>query len=184
VKATRLTLICHGLTLAQKRGYFPEPADSLVSMPHRSVPRGGSQILTAPEQRAQQTALAWGDAKIASGLADCDMGRWQGLPLKRLQAEQPSALADWLENPASEVHGGESFQTLCQRMSAWLGDFDWPGEWSAVTHPMVMRAVLVQVLGCPMTAGQRIDVLPLSRIELSLSGQWRLRINCPQNASL
>ncbi|MFA7892883.1 histidine phosphatase family protein [Pseudomonas putida] len=184
MKATRLTLICHGLTLAQKRGYFAEPQDRLVSVPHRSIPQSGFQLLTAPEQRAQQTALALGDAQITSELVDCDMGRWQGMPLKRLQAEQPSALADWLENPASEVHGGESFQTLCQRMSAWLEEFDQPGEWAAVTHPMVMRAVLVQVLGCPMTAGQRIDVLPLSRIELSFSGQWRLRINCPQNASL
>jgi len=41
---------------------------------------------------------------------------------------------------------------------------------------MVMRAVLVQVLGCPMQASQRIDVLPLSRLELSFTGQWRLRL--------
>ncbi|MBI6924458.1 MULTISPECIES: histidine phosphatase family protein [Pseudomonas] len=184
MKTTRLTLICHGLTLAQKRGYFAKPEDTLVSVPYCSQLQGGFQLLTAPEQRAQQTALALGEAMITSGLADCDMGLWQGLPLKRLQAEQPLALADWLRNPASEVHGGESFQTLCQRMSAWLEEFDQPGEWTAVTHPMVMRAVLVQVLGCPMTAGQRIDVLPLSRIDLSFSGQWRLRINCPQNASL
>ncbi|MBF8658103.1 histidine phosphatase family protein [Pseudomonas putida] len=184
MKATRLTMICHGLTPAQKHGYFPEPEEPLVSVPRRCVPHGTFQILTAPEQRAQQTALALGDATITSGLADCNMGRWQGLALKRVQAEQPSALADWLENPASEVHGGESFQALCHRMSVWLKDFELPGEWFAVTHPMVMRAVLVQVLGCPMVAAQRIDVLPLSRIELSFSGQWRLRINCPQNASL
>jgi hypothetical protein len=27
-----------------------------------------------------------------------------------------------------------------------------------------------------MSAGQRIDVLPLSRLELSFTGQWRLRL--------
>lgn len=71
--------------------------------------------------------------------------------------------------------------------SAWplgLAAFDRPGEWLAVTHPMVMRAVLVQVLGCPMSASQRIDVLPLSRLQLSLTGQWRLRLAEGQNASL
>jgi hypothetical protein len=41
---------------------------------------------------------------------------------------------------------------------------------------MVIRAVLVQLLGCPMSAHQRIDVLPLSRLELSFAGQWRLRL--------
>ncbi|CAI3799655.1 hypothetical protein GLGCALEP_02287 [Pseudomonas sp. MM221] len=71
---------------------------------------------------------------------------------------------------------GESFTVLCQRMASWLASFDKPGEWLAVTHPMVIRAVLVQVLGCPMSASQRIDVLPLSRLELSFTGQWRLRL--------
>lgn len=71
---------------------------------------------------------------------------------------------------------GESFAALCQRLAAWLAAFDRPGDWLAVTHPMVMRAVLVQVLGCPMKASQRIDVLPLSRLDLSFTGQWRLRL--------
>ena len=104
------------------------------------------------------------------------MGRWQGLTLKQLQAEQSQALTEWLQDPASDVHGGESFAVLCQRIAAWLAAFDRPGEWLAVTHPMVMRAVLVQVLGCPMSASQRVDVLPLSRLELSFTGQWRLRL--------
>jgi len=41
---------------------------------------------------------------------------------------------------------------------------------------MVVRAALVHVLGCPMSASQRVDVLPLSRLELSFTGQWRLRL--------
>nr|WP_314484840.1 histidine phosphatase family protein [uncultured Pseudomonas sp.] len=177
MKATRLTLMCHGLTLAQKRGHFPSPDDALVAVPQRNETQDTRQIMTAPEPRARQTALAIGEARIDSGLADCDLGIWQGLPLKHVQAQQPSALADWLENPASEVHGGESFEALCQRMGVWLREFDHVGEWLAVTHPLVMRAVLVQVLACPMKAAHRIDVLPLSRVELGFSGQWRLRVS-------
>ena len=110
-------------------------------------------------------------------LADCDLGDWQGMPLKQLQAEQPQALADWLQDPASTVHGGESFAALCQRITAWLATFDTPGAWLAVTHPWVIRAVLVQVLSCPLSAAQRIDILPLSRLQLAYTGQWRLRVS-------
>lgn len=98
------------------------------------------------------------------------------MTLKQLQAEQPEALAKWLNDPDSAPHGGESFAALYQRSSAWLQAFDRPGNWLAVTHPLVIRALLVHVLGSPLAAHQRIDVLPLSRIALSFTGQWRLRL--------
>lgn len=178
MKAVRLTLICHALTQAQKTGRLHRAEDGILPLtqqPDAIVP--GMQVLTAPERRARETA-AWlsGAVQIEPALADCDLGRWQGSSLKQLQTEQPQALAEWLQDPASGVHGGESFAALCQRVAAWLAAFDRAGEWLAVTHPMVMRAVLVEVLGCPMHASQRIDVLPLSRLELSFTGQWRLRL--------
>nr|WP_232968735.1 histidine phosphatase family protein [Pseudomonas putida] len=178
VKAIRLTLICHALTQAQKNGRLHHSDDGILPLARQSDgDSSGVQLLSAPERRACETA-AWltGAVQIEPGLADCDLGRWQGLSLKQLQAEQPQALAEWLQDPASAVHGGESFAALCQRLAAWLAAFDRPGDWLAVTHPMVMRAMLVQVLGCPMSAGQRIDVLPLSRLQLSFTGQWRLRL--------
>ncbi|MFK3817825.1 histidine phosphatase family protein [Pseudomonas sp. NPDC089407] len=178
MKAIRLTLICHALTQAQKTGHLHRVDDGILPLaqpPAVNLP--GVQLLTAPERRACETAAWLSDAvEVEPALADCDLGRWQGMALKQLQAEQPQALADWLQDPASAVHGGESFAALCKRMATWLAAFDRPGEWLAVTHPLVMRAVLVQVLGCPMSAGQRIDVLPLSRLELSFTGQWRLRL--------
>ncbi|WEK29293.1 MAG: histidine phosphatase family protein [Candidatus Pseudomonas phytovorans] len=178
MKAVRLTLICHALTQAQKTGRLHCAEDGILPLAQKTdaiLP--GMQVLTAPERRACETA-AWlsGPMQIELALADCDLGHWQGLPLKQLQAEQPQALEEWLQDPASAVHGGESFADVCLRVAAWLAAFDTPGEWLAVTHPMVMRAVLVQVLGCPIQASQRIDVLPLSRLELSFTGQWRLRL--------
>ncbi|MBF8710568.1 histidine phosphatase family protein [Pseudomonas pudica] len=178
MKAVRLTLMCHALTQAQKTGRLHRAEDGILPLgqpPFADL--SDVPVLAAPERRACETA-AWFSrpVQVEPALADCDLGRWQGLTLKQLQAEQPLALAEWLQDPASEVHGGESFAVLCQRIAAWLAAFDRPGEWLAVTHPMVMRAVLVQVLGCPMGASQRVDVLPLSRLELSFTGQWRLRL--------
>lgn len=179
VKAVRLTLVCHALTEPQKSGRLPCPDDpimTLLAQPERAA--DDVQVVSAPERRALQTAAGLGaKARVEEALADCDLGRWQGLALKQLQAEQPEALAQWLQDPYSAPHGGESIAALCQRIGTWLEGFTAPGQWLAVTHPMVMRAVLVQLLGSPLAAFQRIDVLPLSRLELSYTGQWRLRVS-------
>nr|WP_240158301.1 histidine phosphatase family protein [Pantoea sp. Tr-811] len=178
VKAIRLTLICHALTHAQKTGCLAHPDDGILPLsgpPPALEP--SVRVLAAPERRAGETA-AWLSAQVQveRALADCDLGRWQGMPLKQLQAEQPQALAQWLEDPHSAPHGGESFVTLNERAGAWLKGFDRPGDWLAVTHPWVMRAVLGQVLGCSLAGARCIDVLPLARVELSFTGQWRLRL--------
>ncbi|WP_449433956.1 histidine phosphatase family protein [Pseudomonas putida] len=178
MKAIRLTLICHALTQAQKTGRLHHPEDGVLPMgdqPLTSAPT--VRTLTAPERRAGETA-AWlsSQAQIEPALADCDLGRWQGLALKQLQAEQPQELAQWLGDPYSAPHGGESFVALRERMQTWLTTFETPGEWLAVTHPMVIRALLMNVLGSPVASFHHIDVLPLSRLELSWSGHWRLRI--------
>lgn len=179
VKAIRLTLVCHALTQAQKTGCMPQADDSILALAQPPLAIGPAvQVLTAPERRACETA-AWlsAQARVEPALADCDLGHWQGLSLKQLQVEQAQSLCEWLGDPHSALHGGESFAQLCQRVAAWLAAFDTPGEWLAVTHPMVIRAVLVQLLGCPLSTHQRIDVLPLSRLELSFAGQWRLRLS-------
>lgn len=178
MKAVHLTLICHALTTAQKAGRLHRPDDGILPLHAQSFAEAPeTRVLTAPERRAGETAAGFSVlAQVEPALADCDLGRWQGRTLKWLQAEHPQALALWLDDPHSTPHGGESFAKLCQRMAGWLAAFDKPGEWVAVTHPMVIRAVLVQVLGCPLAAHRQIDVLPLSRVQLSFTGRWRLRL--------
>lgn len=178
MKAVHLTLVCHALTDAQRTGHLPRHGDPIlpvIELPW--IPDHATQVLSAPERRAQDTAVMLGlPVRLAPALADCDLGNWQGLALKQLQAEQPEALAQWLGDPCSKPHGGESFAELCQRVAAWLGEFEGAGHWLAVTHPLVIRAVLVEVMGAPLAAQSRIDVLPLSRVCLSHTGQWRLRL--------
>jgi len=178
VKAVRLTLICHAPTQAQKSGRFPGIDDAILPITEWTSPlAANTRVLSAPERRAQETAHGLGvPAVIEPALADCDMGAWQGLALKQLQAGQPQALAQWLQDPHCAPHGGESVAQLCQRVATWLEAFDTPGEWVAVTHPQVVRAAMVRVLGSSLEAFQCIDVLPLSRVHLSRAGQWRLRL--------
>lgn len=181
MQATRLTLICHARTVAQKLGRFPtnEPveikwqsAEGSRATFFRKTPR----FLCGPELRTRQTAeLYAADVEVAEALRDCDFGRWSGAQIDDLQQSEPEALEAWLADPACAPHGGESVAQLLERVGAWLTTLEaTPGHVVAITHPFVIRAALTHVLNC--SAFNQIDVEPLSSIELRYNGRWRLRL--------
>jgi broad specificity phosphatase PhoE len=180
VPSSRLTLICHARTVAQKLARFPtdEPVENLAvpSDAFRARLAVTRRLVCAPELRAQQTATWFGvDAQIDKALRDCDWGRWHGQSIKDLQANENQALQAWLADPDAAPHGGESVRQLTQRVALWLDTIAaTPGDVVAVTHPFVMRAALTQVLqGAAFNA---IDIEPLAMIDLRFNGIWRLRL--------
>ncbi|WP_192560392.1 histidine phosphatase family protein [Pseudomonas allokribbensis] len=181
MQATRLTLMCHARTVAQKLARFPTneaveesavASDSLAARFER--PR---RLICGPELRTRQTAAWFGhDAQVDEALRDCDWGRWQGQSIKDLQRDEPEALQAWLEDPGAAPHGGESVVQLGERVAAWLATLQTtPGHVVAVTHPFIMRAALMQVM--QGQAFHSIDVEPLAVVELSFFGRWRLRLS-------
>lgn len=180
VPSSRLTLICHARTVAQKLARFPtdEPVENLAvpSDAFRARLAVTRRLVCAPELRTQQTAAWFGaDAQIDQALRDCDWGRWHGQSIKDLQANENQALQAWLADPEAAPHGGESVRQLTQRVAKWLDTIAaTPGHAVAVTHPFVMRAALMQVLqGAAFNA---IDIEPLAMIDLRFNGIWRLRL--------
>ena len=92
-----------------------------------------------------------------------------------MQDTEPQALQEWLDQPWSAPHGGESVTQLGERVAAWLATLEQAaGPVVAVTHPFVIRAALAHVL--QSAAFNVIDVEPLSAIELRFNGRWRLRL--------
>ncbi|UVM01569.1 histidine phosphatase family protein [Pseudomonas atacamensis] len=178
--SSRLTLICHARTVAQKLARFPtdEPVENLAvpSDAFRARLAVTRWLVCAPELRTQQTAAWFGvDAQIDQALRDCDWGRWHGQSIKDLQANENQALQAWLADPEAAPHGGESVRQLTQRVAKWLDTIAAaPGHVVAVTHPFVMRAALMQVL--QGAAFHAIDVEPLAIIDLRFNGIWRLRL--------
>ncbi|OLS60450.1 histidine phosphatase family protein [Pseudomonas putida] len=177
MKSTTLSLICHAPTEAQRVGRFPgadeTPRD--VAQVRLSLPVA-DHVLVAPELRARQTAEALGlRGQVDDELRDCDFGRWQGMLLKHLEAQEPEALQQWLGDPCAAPHDGESIEHVCQRVARWVEGMARGGSWQVVTHPMVVRAALIHVLGCPLDTFHRIDVPPLSVVQLSHYGRWRFK---------
>ncbi|AWM93003.1 phosphoglycerate mutase [Pseudomonas sp. 31-12] len=181
MQATRLTLMCHARTVAQKLASFPtnEPLEFYGQWAKGS--RSGQfeetpRLLCGPELRTQQTAELFGsDVEIIAALRDCDFGRWRGARINDLQKSEPEALQAWLDDPTSAPHGGESVAQLTVRVAQWLKSLEaTPGHFLAITHPFVIHAALTQVLQAK--AFNLIDVEPLSAIELRFTGRWRLRL--------
>ncbi|MFJ8310369.1 MULTISPECIES: histidine phosphatase family protein [unclassified Streptomyces] len=141
-----------------------------------------TRTAVSPGVRCRQTADALGLSAVPdAALAGCAMGRWHGRTLDEVSAAEPAEVAAWLADPACAPHGGESLLTLCGRAGDWLAAAArQEGRVIAVAEPDVVRAAVVRALGLPEQLFWRIDVPPLTAVELSgRAGRWNLRAGRP-----
>jgi broad specificity phosphatase PhoE len=178
----RLILVCHASTDAVRKSAFP--ADELLDARGRadaaalagSLPRA-DESWTSPELRTRQTAEALRlTASPLSLLRDCDYGRWSGRSFRDVYAQEPDAIATWLQDHAAAPHGGESILGLTQRVATWLdGELAHHRQSIVVTHPAIIRAAIVHAIDAKAQSFWRIDIAPLSRTRLSgTDGRWNL----------
>jgi len=170
---TRLTLISHGMTSALRAARFPDDED--LEPGAVASARSAASRLRAPDRtwcddtaRTRQTVRALGWVPITDPLlADLDVGRWKGLARHEVSPEE---LHRWCTDPAAAPHGGESVNGLLQRVDGWLQQVTaLPGRTVAVTHPAVVRAVLITTLRADASSFWRVDIGPLSATKL----RWR-----------
>lgn len=187
----RLTLIRHATTVAVRAAAFPldEPLDRAgreTAAALRGTVDGGA-VWCGPSQRARETAslLGLGAPTIDVALDECDFGRWRGSTLEAVYAEEPAAVAAWMEDPQAAPHGGESLAAVSARVANWLAArAAEDGDTVAVTSGGVVRAAVVAALGADLGAAWRIDVRPLHATTLHAhDGRWTVRaLNVPLGA--
>ena len=178
----------HAPSEATRRSAFPldEPLDPRGVDEARALAAHLGRFdaaLSGPAVRARETAEALGlTATVADELDECDFGAWRGRTLADLHAEDPAAVAAWMQDPAAAPHGGESLLALLERVRGWLeARADDEHRVVAVTHAGVIRAAVVCALDAPPLAFWRLDVAPLSRTVLHAhDGRWTVRgVNLP-----
>ena len=178
---TRLSFVCHARTEAQRLGRFPldepvEPKGLLKAAELAARLKKPVRILSAPETRAWQTAEALGgDIEIVPELGDLDFGEWRGMALTDLFESEPELLAAWTSDPTQTPPAGESVAALCSRVGAWLEGFCEDGHFVVVTHPFVIRSVILHALDTGTASFNAIDIEPLAVVDLRRNGRWRLR---------
>ncbi|KJY18789.1 MULTISPECIES: histidine phosphatase family protein [Streptomyces] len=148
------------------------------------VPLGAAELrYCSPTPRSRATGEALGYAPLAQpALRECDMGRWRGLTLAEVTAQEPAAVDQWLSDPRAAPHGGESLLAFISRIGGWLDTrpADDGGAIVAVAEPSVVRAALVYALKAPPLTYWNVDVRPLSTMTLTgWSGQWHLCLQAP-----
>lgn len=183
--SARLTLISCGMTEAARKGAFPldeplepramEAAQALGHRLHRP-----DRVWVSPALRARQTMAALSlEGEPVEALRDQDFGRWAGKRLVEVQQTEPDELVAWLADPEAAPHGGESLVDVAARVAPVLDELPaMRGHTVAVTHPAVIRAAVVNILGAPLHAFWKIDVEPLSLTEFTSDGKrWALRMS-------
>lgn len=184
----RITLVSHSSTSATKAGAFPddEPLDARgaawVADARGSITRA-TRVLTSPAPAARQTAEALclagtADVEVEAEplLRDWDLGRWRGRTLDDVAATEPDAVGEWLTIAETAPHGGEPLTGLLARAAGWLAALPGDGHTVAITHPAVVRGVVLAVLHAPAAGFWRIDIAPLTAAVLRGGpGRWTLR---------
>jgi broad specificity phosphatase PhoE len=178
---TQLLLVSHAPSAAMRAGRFPadDPLDDrgraeiLAARARLRLPDNAAAFVS-PAICARDTAMALGlTATVAAGLADLDYGQWRGKRLAELATEAPQDLAAWTRDPEAAPHGGESFSQLVKRVGQWLdarsGAAGETRTMVAVTHAPVIRAAIIHVLGVSPAVFPRIEIAPLTLIELRRS---------------
>lgn len=185
----RLILITHAPTGATHAASFPadEPLTDQGHDAARAAAGGAGRVgavLRGPEARCAQTAAALGlvtepgsPAVVEPALADLDAGSWRGLSLERVETIDPAGLLAWLTDPDAAPHRGEPITALLARVAGFLAALPRaPSQIAAITHPAVVRAAVLHVLGAPATSFWSLDVAPLTHARLSWNAdRWRLR---------
>lgn len=178
----RITLLCHGRSTTRPSAFAgDEPlaggeAERIAALAPALA--GVTRILSSPALIARQTADALSvTAIIDIALADLDLGHWRGRSLSDIESSEPEALATWMADTDFFGHGGESRSTLFQRVSSWLDEKRTAdGHLLAVTHPVVIQAAMLGILGAPASAFRHIDVPPLHALDIRSDGRrWAIR---------
>ena len=182
--SARITFLCHGRTTARPSAFAAdEPlADGEAKRIAALAPAltDIDRALSSPARAARLTigALSLSHPPVTDPrLADIDLGRWRGLSLGEVEAAEPEALTAWIEDAGFVGHGGESRLALTERISAWLGERRAAeGHMLAVTHPAVIQATMLVILGAPATAFRNLDVAPLHALDIRSDGRrWAIR---------
>jgi broad specificity phosphatase PhoE len=175
--STRLTLLAHAPTPAQRAARFPLdesidplPADRAAAVAAR-VGRW-TRAVRGPEVRAAETAAALGLAAAPhDALRAWATGDWSGRSVVEVADDEPAPFAAWRADPEGVAPGGESFTALLARVGAavdemLVGD----GRIVAIADPAVIRAAVVHLLGAGHAAFWALDVEPLSRTVVQRTG--------------
>jgi len=197
----RILLVRHGQSEANALGRFAfrrwdpgltslgwEQAERLVA---DLVDVPITRLVSSPLRRARETVTPLAEARHLPiedlpGLAELDMGRWDGHPLSDVAREDTAAWQAWRRDPeASPPPRGERISQVGGRVIAALDSLVLEPSALVVasTHADCLKGVMVHLLGVTGPLSRRIDVPNLGRLLLARTERgWRIALGDPRYA--
>ncbi|MBI3465829.1 MAG: histidine phosphatase family protein [Planctomycetes bacterium] len=126
---------------------------------------GVSRVVSSPLRRATQTAemiaASHGLAiETVPALAECDVGRWEGLDWETIARQEPEAYRQFHADPAEyDYGGGENLADVHRRAAPALDALLAQSAGQvvmAVSHQVVNRTYLASLLGLPLRQARSI----------------------------
>jgi broad specificity phosphatase PhoE len=119
-----------------------------------------ASIYSSPLQRTLSTARTIAaphnqKVQVLDDLSEIDFGEWQGLHVSDIEKRWPELWTEWRRDPSQmKVPGGETFEHVAERVSRALKTViaQNPEAISLiVTHEIVIKMVMIQVLEAPLS---------------------------------
>jgi probable phosphoglycerate mutase len=193
---TRMLLLRHGQTaLSVERRYSgrgnPELTELGREQAARAAKRLGSRseiaaVISSPLGRARETAESAAAAlglpvQVHDGLIETDFGTWEGLTFHEASEGDPELFKRWLGDTSIAPPGGESFDTVTERVvraqSEIVADHG-AGEVLLVSHVTPIKVLLRAALdvGPSILYRLHLDLASLSIAEFYPDGGASVRL--------
>jgi probable phosphoglycerate mutase len=122
-----------------------------------------SAVVSSDLSRAAATAAYLGTYETDPRLREIDVGEWGGLTRPEIEARFPDTYAAWLRGEDVRHEGGETVADVAARVRdavlARLAASGAAGPLVVVTHGGAARALVVALLGLPVSARAAFEVL-------------------------
>ncbi len=187
-----LWLICHGETPWNSEGRALGQGDPPLSefgirqaelLAGRLSGVAFTQVYASDLARARYTArlaLPAAEVQLEPRLREVNFGAWEGKHWNKLTGEDAHALQTWRKDPYRErAPGGESYEDVLVRTSAWLAELPATARVAAFTHGGAVRSLLYGFTGLPENTAWRFAVQTgsLTRVAIGKQGAVLQAVN-------
>jgi probable phosphoglycerate mutase len=195
---TRLLLLRHGQTaLSVERRYSGRGNPELTELGRQQAalaakrlasrtPSDVSAVISSPLGRARETAESAATAlglpvTVHDGLIETDFGEWEGLTFREAAERDPELFKTWLGDTSVAPPGGESFDTVTERVLQARSEIVAGNESSTVlvvSHVTPIKVLLRSALdvGPSILYRLHLDLASLSLAEFYPDGGASVRL--------
>ncbi len=188
--AQRLVFVRHAQTELNDGSFLGQGRDPGILASPEPLARKFAKVYCSPLRRTRETALLLqpGCEPVAdTRLAEINYGEVEGLPIKQLASRYPELVEAWGRGEDAPFPGGENTAAVQSRLHEFFGSLK--GEAASpilvVTHNVVVRCLLGELLGVPLRDWHKLRVNHLDAFEVVRRGdQLYLSLTEAQKAAL